>query len=229
VSNERISARIREEFDEIARLSAAHDSDDRYNEFLARLIPLEASSVIDIGCGLGRLTNTLATSTRKVIGVDLSPEMIARAKSLEDNSNRLGFRCGDFLNMQFAEPAFDAVITVATLHHLPLQVAVDRMIQLVRPGGTLIIHDLRSESNFPERVSSFMAGVANCFRRFFRTGNFLENAELRRAWLSHGASETYLTMAEVKKLAGSFSPAARVYKHWFWRYTIVWQRAPEEV
>jgi len=216
--------RIKSEFDEIARLSAVHGSDDRYDEFLVHLVPSQASSVLDVGCGLGRLSKSLATSNRRVIGIDFSSEMIVRAKALEDNSASLKFHCADFLTTQFEEPAFDSVISVATLHHLPLQTAVERMTELVRPGGTLIIHDLRAESNFMERISSVMAGVVNCFSRFHRTGQFMENAALRKAWLNHGGSETYLTMEQVKLLAASFSPAAKTYKHWFWRYTVVWQK-----
>ena len=151
--------------------------------------------------------------------------MIDRASSFEDD--RLKFRCGDFLSMEFDGWEFDSVISVATLHHLPLQTAVNRMSELVRPGGTLIIHDLRSESTLWEHFSSFVAGITNCFRRFFRTGRFFAKPALREAWLKHGATEAYLTMEQVRKLADSFSPAARVYKHWFWRYTLIWRKPRE--
>ena len=215
---------LREEFDEIARLSGAHESEDRYDSFLIGQVPLQARSVLDVGCGMGRFTKCLTGSDRQVVGIDLSPEMIARAKILEDDQGKLTFYCGNFLDLEFHPSSFDSVISVAALHHMPLEIAVQRMIELVRPGGTLIIHDLRSDSNALERMSSFFAGGLNCLRRFRRTGRFFGKPELRQAWIRHGSGETYLTMNEVRAFASSFTPPARAYKHWFWKYTIVWQK-----
>jgi 2-polyprenyl-3-methyl-5-hydroxy-6-metoxy-1,4-benzoquinol methylase len=215
---------LREEFDEIARLSGAHESEDRYDSFLMSQIPLQARSVLDVGCGMGRFTKCLNGSDRQVVGIDLSPEMIARAKNLEEDEGKLTFCCGNFLNMEFPHSSFDSLISVAALHHMPLESAVRRMVELVRPGGTLIIHDLRSDSNVLERISTYFAGLLNCLRRFRRTGRFFAERELRQAWIKHGSSETYLTMNEVRALASSLAPAARAYKHWFWKYTIVWQK-----
>ena len=68
-------ASIRNDFDEIARLSDRHvTGNDRYYSFLVSLVPAEAAKVLDIGCGLGELISRLAIANREVTGVDLSPE-----------------------------------------------------------------------------------------------------------------------------------------------------------
>src|SRR5438067_1964772 len=91
---------IQKDFDEIARLSAQYGhSNDRYEKFLTRQVSCQAKTILDVGCGLGRLAAKLATSNRVVMGVDLSPEMIAQARKLEDAAGRLVFRCGDFLEI----------------------------------------------------------------------------------------------------------------------------------
>ncbi len=72
--------RVRNDFDQIARLSDCLGvGADRYDSFLLSLVPNDAMSVLDVGCGLGRLAVKLAIPNREVTGVDPSPEMIARA------------------------------------------------------------------------------------------------------------------------------------------------------
>ena len=216
--------RIRSEFDEIARLSGMHGArDDRYDKFLAKLVPANARSVLDVGCGLGRLAARLAAPNRTVTGIDLSPEMIARASLMSDGAGTLVFKCGNFLEMEFPQRGFDCVISAAALHHMPIEPAVKRMVGLLRPGGTLVIHDLRSHSNVFDRAC-FLAGDAiNCLERFVRSGRFFQERALREAWARHGASETYLSMKEVRALANNVLPSASVHRHWFWKYTIVWK------
>lgn len=71
---------VRRDFDELARLSDPHDEDTgRYDPFLLSLVPANAQTILDLGCGMGRLTGKLASGSRNVTGIDLSPEMIARA------------------------------------------------------------------------------------------------------------------------------------------------------
>src|SRR5882762_6418625 len=143
--------RVRNDFDQIARLSDCHlGGGDRYDSFLLSLVPNDAVSVLDIGCGLGRLTLKLARHSREVTGVDLSPEMIARAREGGRAAPHVVFLRGDFLEQNFTEEEFDCVISAAALHHMPENVAVPRMVELLRPGGRLVIHDIRSNVGLGE-------------------------------------------------------------------------------
>jgi 2-polyprenyl-3-methyl-5-hydroxy-6-metoxy-1,4-benzoquinol methylase len=216
---------IQEDFNEIARLSAEHGGgNDRYEKFLLSQVRVEAETILDVGCGLGRLAAKLAAPNRSVMGVDLSSEMVAQARKLEHGAGRLVFRCGNFLEMEFPQSGFDCVISAAALHHMPTEIAIQRMLKLLRPGGTLVIHDLRSASGALNRASLTAAGIANCLERFIRTGRLFQERALREAWAKHGSRETYLTMNEVRSLANRLLPSATAYRHWFWMYTIVWKQ-----
>src|SRR5437016_9694351 len=108
--------RIRNDFDEIARLTDCHlGGGERYDAFLLSLVPVVAVSVLDIGCGLGRLTTKLAIPNREVTGVDLSPEMIARARKEARGAQKLTFLCADFLERDFTAQQFDFVVSAAAL------------------------------------------------------------------------------------------------------------------
>src|SRR5437763_5109381 len=104
--------KIRNDFDEIARLAKGGESGrDRYDSLLLSLVPSEAVDVLEIGCGLGRLTAELAKGHRQIMGIDLSPEMIERARQRVDAILRVSFFCGDFLEHDFGAQRFDCVIS----------------------------------------------------------------------------------------------------------------------
>lgn len=221
--------RVRNDFDQIARLSDCHGAGaDRYDSFLSSLVPIEAVTVLDIGCGLGRLSGKLAISDREVTGVDLSPEMVARARKQSPSTKKLTFLCGDFLEQDFAGRQFDCVISAAALHHMPESIALRRMLELLRPGGRLVIHDIRSDAGLGERVLTTFALAQVSFSRLLRTGRVRSPRALREAWARHCADEKYLTLREAEALAARFLPGARLFYHWLWSYTIVWDKPADD-
>lgn len=213
--------RVRNDFDQIARLSDCHGGGaDRYDSFLLSQVPAWAESVLDVGCGLGRLTTKLASPNCVAIGVDLSPEMIARARK----QGHATFLCGDFLERNFTAQQFDCVISAAALHHMPEDVAVPRMAELLRPGGRLVIHDIRSDAGLGERILTNFALAQVAALRLLRTGRLRSPRAVREAWARHCADEKYLTLREAEALAARLLPGARLFYHWLWSYTIVWDK-----
>jgi SAM-dependent methyltransferase len=59
----------------------------------------------------------------------------------------------------FSGARFDLIASIATLHHLPLQQAFLRMKDVLRPNGTLLIHDLVADDGIMDRVRSMFASV----------------------------------------------------------------------
>jgi 2-polyprenyl-3-methyl-5-hydroxy-6-metoxy-1,4-benzoquinol methylase len=219
--------RVRNDFDHIARLSDSHGGgEDRYDSFLLSLVPVDALSVLEVGCGLGRLTMKLAAPDREVTGVDLSPEMIARAREEDHLDRHPMFLCGDFLQRDFTAQQFDCVLSAATLHHMPENIAVARMAELLRPGGRLVIHDIRSDVGWGERARTSFALAQVAALRLLRTGRLRSPRPLREAWERHCADEKYLTLREAEALAAGLLPGARLFYHWLWSYTIVWDKPP---
>jgi 2-polyprenyl-3-methyl-5-hydroxy-6-metoxy-1,4-benzoquinol methylase len=215
--------KVRDDFDEIARLADGESGTDRYHAFLMSLVPRHALRVLDVGCGLGGLTAELAKGDRQVTAIDLSPEMIERARQRLD-SPRVSFLCANFLDHDFGTLRFDCIISAATIHHMPEHDAVSRMRALLRPGGRLVIHDLRADVSILDRFTSHAAFALVAFGRLLRTGSPGPARAVRDAWVRHGAAETYLTSEESRALANRLLPRARVFHHRCWRYTIVWDQ-----
>jgi trans-aconitate 2-methyltransferase len=107
-------------------------------DVLARLDGLRPdATVLDVGCGTGRVTEALAdlVPRGRVLALDASPEMVALARQ------RLGDRarvwCQDVLELELDEPV-DAIVSTATLHWVPDHARLwVRLAHALRPGGRL--------------------------------------------------------------------------------------------
>jgi trans-aconitate methyltransferase len=94
------------------------------------LDPKPNERIIDIGCGEGALTENMAGLGAEVIGIDISPEMVAAAKD-----RGLDARLGDAMRMNF-ESEFDAAFSNAALHWMPdKQELAAAIFRALKPGG----------------------------------------------------------------------------------------------
>lgn len=122
---------------------------DSPNPLLAKLIdavrPTQDDRVLDVGCGPGRLSLSLAEITGHVTGIDLTPEMLAQAKAHQADRRiaNVEWVQGDILPMPFQEQRFTLVVTQATFHHLADPQAVLReMIRVCAAHGRILVIDL---------------------------------------------------------------------------------------
>ncbi|MBN1092107.1 class I SAM-dependent methyltransferase [Blastococcus sp. TML/M2B] len=197
-----------------------------YHSLLQRQVPAGARRVLDVGCGSGTLARRLAATVPQVDGFDLSPEMIAEAR--KDAPANLSLRVADALTVDVPPETYDAVVSVAVLHHLPLAEALPRMAGWLRPGGVLTAVALpRAElpRELPLQVASSLGhhglGLA------FAAARPLTGAELFRHEDSHGAmpiQDATLSTREVRAQAAAVLPGVRVRQLLFWRYLLVWRK-----
>lgn len=218
------TSQIISDFDELADLVDPGESGvDHYDSFLSSLVPQTAQTVLDIGCGLGRLSRLMAGTDCRVVGIDISPRMIQKARAENDVAN-VTFTEANFLSSGFDGQLFDCVVSAAALHHMPYDEAIPRMRELVRPGGRLIIHDLRRDASVADLFCSATAFGRVTLERFITTGQLRQPKHIRDAWERHGAKEKYLSIGEARELAKNYLPGATVKYHWLWRYTLCWEK-----
>jgi ubiquinone/menaquinone biosynthesis C-methylase UbiE len=214
---------IREEFDRIALLTERHGSvGDFYHNQLARHIPPHAEKAFEVGCGAGQFTRLLASRVRSVVALDLSSQMIRLAKSQSADYKNIEYLHGDFMRLSLPAQAYDCIVSIATLHHLPLEQALLKMKNALKPNGVLILHDLVADDGIVDRGMSVLAYPVSVAWRFWKTGQIRMPGEVRKAWAEHGKSEVYLTIAEVREMCRQYLPEALAERHLLWRYTVVW-------
>jgi ubiquinone/menaquinone biosynthesis C-methylase UbiE len=96
---------------------------------------------LDAACGTGRHTAYLASLGHTVIGVDSSPEMLARAREKVPEGE---FREGDLYELPLDDDAVDLVVCAIALSHVPdLERALGELVRVLRPDGHLVISDSR--------------------------------------------------------------------------------------
>jgi ArsR family transcriptional regulator len=112
---------------------------------LGHLLP--PVDVVDIGCGEGYLTIEVARWARRVIAVDRSPAVLARAKALAGRRRaaNITFKRGELDRLPLAAASVDVALLCQTLHHAPEPAhAVVEAARVVRPGGKILVLDLRT-------------------------------------------------------------------------------------
>jgi ubiquinone/menaquinone biosynthesis C-methylase UbiE len=115
---------------------------------LDALRPAAADALLDVGCGGGRLTLSLAQAVGHATGIDLTPAMIEQARALqaELNISNVHWQQGDILPLPFADASFTIAVTQATFHHLVNPGAVlAEMTRVVAPGGRIAVIDMTFE------------------------------------------------------------------------------------
>jgi len=128
------------------RVSHAYHSGERhafespYDQWLRLLTDRLARDdrVLDLGCGVGLPIAAALANHYSVLGVDISPVQIERARSLVPNAD---FICRDMYTADFESQSFHAVVAFYSLIHLPLEeqpVLLRRVGNWLKPSGWFI-------------------------------------------------------------------------------------------
>ncbi len=114
---------------------------EAWTDLLKLGIPVSKAKVLDIGCGTGSLSVVLAGLGHTVTGIDISPEMLARANAKAERAGySIQFQRMDAAFPQFPAQAFDVILCRHLLWSLPEpDLVIQRWSELVRPGGFLLL------------------------------------------------------------------------------------------
>ncbi|WP_246833489.1 class I SAM-dependent methyltransferase [Williamsia sp. 1138] len=196
---------------------SAPDSDrwnynTHYYRLTDKLMP-GTDSVLDFGCGEGMLARRLRARSARVVGIDPDEDSIRAAR--EQSVGDIDYICGDALEYPFESESFDAVVSVAVLHHIDAARGLVRMAELVRPGGTVIVIGCASS----ERPRDLIIDLAS-------TVSALAVLSRHKLW-KHPCPVVWpppVTYREMKKLAHELLPGSRFRRHLLFRYSISWTK-----
>lgn len=216
---------IQADFDRLALLDEeGWTTNNHYHDSLLKYVPLNCENALEIGCGTGAFARHLAKRCKRVIGLDLSPEMIRVARARSTGFDNLEFQLADAMTWYFPQSRFDFICSIATLHHLEQRELLVKIKDALKPGGVLVVLDLAESSGLFERMLDAIALGVNGTLRLFHNGRLKPPAEVRKAWEQHGKHDSYATLSQMSALANEVLPGASVTRCLLWRYLLVYQK-----
>jgi trans-aconitate 2-methyltransferase len=111
-----------------------------FDDLMAQVVAEQPASIVDLGCGTGSLTRSLAERwpSARVVGVDSSPEMLEKSRPLAI-PGRLDFGRAEIADWRPDRPV-DLIVSNATLHWLPDHEALfTRLTEMLSAAGTLAV------------------------------------------------------------------------------------------
>ncbi|MBD2360133.1 class I SAM-dependent methyltransferase [Anabaena minutissima FACHB-250] len=223
--NENLTQKIRNDFDRIALHDQERwDHNNHYHKFVLQQLPKHCQTVLDIGCGTGEFSRIVAKTSERVVSIDLSPNMIEVAKQRSQQYTNIDFQVADILQWDIPVEKFDAIVSIATVHHLPLENLLPNLKTALKPGGRLVILDLLEYENIQDSLSDIVAVPLNLLLQMLRNRHIKSTPEAAATMLEHLRTDKYLTLSQAEQIYTKFLGKAKVRKHLFWRYSVVWQK-----
>jgi len=110
----------------------------------------QQDTVLDVACGPGMLSCSIAKKARHVTGIDLVPRMIEQARLLQQEKklSNMDWKIGDVSQLPFADASFSAVVTRFSFHHfLKPPMVLKEMVRVAKPKERVAVVDVFTTSS----------------------------------------------------------------------------------
>lgn len=140
----------------------------------------EGETVLDLGSGAGFdcfLAANKVGKMGKVIGVDMTPEMIekARENTQKGNYENVEFRLGEIENIPAADNSVDVVISNCVINLSPDKSRVFKeAFRVLKPGGRLMISDMVLLKELPDFIKNSIEAYIGCISGALMKGEYIE-------------------------------------------------------
>jgi 2-polyprenyl-3-methyl-5-hydroxy-6-metoxy-1,4-benzoquinol methylase len=176
-----------------------------HEALMGALGSLRGQRVLEFGCGWGRFAVYMAQQGAQVDAIDVGPDLVAAGRLLAQvNQVECVFHVMDAAQLAFGDGAFDLVVGLSVLHHLPQELlarAMGEVARVLRPGGKAVFYE-------PVENSKVFNFLQNLFPAGDPESTYYRPSILRRkAWKQYleKLDDRDLTDAEINALAHGFS------------------------
>jgi len=109
-------------------------------DYLLKILRIDSGSrILDLGCGIGRITEYICETTHaEVTGLDFAAGAIQRARERNTGNRKLHYIVGDMDNLQLEANSFDVIIAIDTVYFVEdLRTLIGNLKEIVKSGGQM--------------------------------------------------------------------------------------------
>lgn len=194
---EKFSKLAKEWWDEKGPMKPLHQLNPLQLSYVEKFVSLHHKHVLDIGCGGGILTESLAKAGAHATGIDMSTDAIAIAKThAEENQIKVRYekiRTEDFANNHLA--TFDVITCMEMLEHVPEPTAIiEAASHMLKPNGKIFFSTLN------RTMKSFLTAIvgAEYILNILPKGTHHYETFIKPSELSNWAKEYDLRLVDLQ-------------------------------
>ena len=120
--------------------------------------------ILDLGCGTGELLFKLAKkypAVSELVGIDISEEMLKRAKSKLDFFKTVSLHLGDIEKIEYPDEYFDLIVSVGVMHYIRNPESMTKeALRVLKHGGRFLVIDMAEES-LTTKISSLLRKITD--------------------------------------------------------------------
>lgn len=170
-------------------------------------------TILDVGCGDGTLVFFLNDGTKEMAGIDTDMHSIQKAVSATNSSN-LHFSCCSFEDYTPDKP-FDAIVFVASIHHMDMTESLQKAKSLLSPSGRLLIVGLAAPSGIFDWVLEAARAIPSKAISSFHHMQTSEELGIKTAY-------NLPFMKDVRRIVKQELPGATIHYALHYRYLLEW-------
>lgn len=185
-----------------------------YYEWIRKQIG-NCQAILDVGCGDGTLIRFLSDKAEVLVGVDVDETCITFARN-NTPQEKCQFICTSFDSYQ-TDMKFDAVIFVASLHHMEMRSSLKKSASLLKENGRIIIVGLADPFSLRDHIIEGLRVIPSLISSRL---HHMKTAEELNIPTSYALPD----MQHVRNVIRQTLPGAKLRFGLHYRYLVSWQR-----
>lgn len=170
--------------------------------------------ILDVGCGKGYLDFELYNDTRFITGIDID---ISNNNYDNNKYPNLTFIKDDFIEYDFKNKKYDAIVFVASIHHMNMEIALEKAKHLLNKEGVILIVGISKPTNIidwsidigriiPCKIISSLKKMRTC-----------EDLNIK-------VNYRYDSLSNIKKVFKRIIPNYKLKYGLYYRYLLYWKK-----